>query len=150
MADTSALKTEVERFVRGRLADDFPGHTFSERAIQLRKKRDGTLAVHKFDAVSEDNSIIASIKAHSWKTRGGNIPSGKIDAIFHSLYFLSLVSAKTKLLILTDKRTYDGFVKGSDGKVVEGIEIRLYELPRELQRVVEEVQRKASQEMSQE
>lgn len=97
--------------------------------------------------MSEDNTIVASIKSHSWLMSGGNIPSGKIRQIYQSLYFLSLVTAKTKLLVLTNEEAYDGFVGVSDGKVADGIEMKFYPLPSHLQQLVNKVHRKASQEM---
>ncbi len=149
MAKTTEL-VEVECFVRKELEKDYPGHTFTEKTLPLRKKRNGTHAVHRFDAVSEDNTIVASIKSHSWLTSGGNVPSGKVGVIYQSLYFLSLVDAKTKLLILTDREAYEGFLIVSDGKLAEDIEIKLCPLSPELQLVVRKVTQKASQEMSRE
>ena len=146
MAKTTELR-KVEVFVRKELEKSYPGHTFLEKALPLRKKRDGTYAVHRFDAVSEDNTIVASIKSHSWLTSGGKSPGGKIGQIYQSLYFLSLVDAKTKLLILTDREAYEGFLVVSNGKVAEGVEIKLCPLPPELQLLVTKVQQKASQEM---
>lgn len=147
MVNTTELR-EVERFIRKELAKDYPGHTFTEKKLSLRKKRDGTYAVHKFDAVSEDNTIVASIKSHSWLTSGGNPPVGKIGQIYQSLHLLGLVDAKTKLLILTDREAYEGFLSVSDGKVAEDIEIKFYPLSLELQLSVKKVRQKASQEMS--
>jgi len=134
MAKTTELG-KVGRFIRKELGKDYPGHTFAD---------------HRFDAVSEDNSIIASIKSHSWLTSGGNLPSGKIGQIYQALYFLSLVDAKTKLLILTDREAYEGFLRESDGKVADGIEIKFYLLSPELQVLVTEVHQKASRGMSRE
>ncbi len=150
MAKTIELKTKVEPFVRKWLERDYPGHTFTEKTLPLRKKRDGAYAVHRFDAVSRDNTIVASIKSHSWLTSGGNLPSGKIGQIYQSLYFLSLVDTKAKLLIMTDREAYEGFLAVSDGKVAEDIKISLCPLPPELQLLVTKVQQKASQEMSRE
>lgn len=147
MAKTTELR-EVELFVRKALEKDYLGHTFTEKTLPLRKKRDGKDAFHKFDAVSEDMTIIASIKSHSWLTSGGNLPVGKIGQIYQSLYFLSLVDAKTKLLILTDREAYEDFLTISDGKVAEGIETKFYPLSPELQLLVNKVHQKASQEMS--
>jgi len=147
MAKTTEL-AEVERFVRKELEKDYPGHTFTEKALPLRKKRNGTHAVHRFDAVSEDNTIVASVKSHSWLTSGGRSPAGKIGQIYESLYFLSLVNAKTKLLVLTDRATYEGFLVKSEGKIAGDVEIKLYPLPPELQGLVNKVRQKASQEMS--
>ena len=149
MAKTIELKTKVEPFVRKWLEKSYPGHTFTPKALPLRRKRDGTYAVHEFDAVSEDNSIVASIKSHSWLTSGGNLPAGKIGQIYQSLYFLNLVDAKTKLLIFTDAGTYEGFIAVSDGKVADGIGIKLCSLPQELQLLLNKVRQKASQEMHQ-
>ena len=147
MAKTTEIKTKVEPFVRKALEKSYPGHTFTEKALPLYKKSDGTYALHKFDAVSEDDSIVANIKSHSWKTSGGKQPSGKIGQLFQSLYFLSLVDAKTKLLILTDKEAYEGFLAISEGKVAEDVEIKFYPLSPELQLLVKKVQQKASEEM---
>ena len=149
MAKTTELR-EVERFIRKELAKDYLGHAFTEKPLPLRKKRDGTYATHKFDAVSEDNTIVVSIKSHSWLTSGGNLPSGKIGQIYQSLYLLSLVDAKTKLLILTNREAYEGFLGVSDGKVADDIEIKFCPLSPQLQVRVTKVQQKASQEMSRE
>jgi len=148
MAKTVELKTTVEDFIRLGLKKSYPGHSFKEKALPLGKKKDGTFAVHKFDAVSEDNSIVASIKSHSWLTSGGNLPSGKIGQIYQSLYYLSLVDAKIKLLILTNIKAYEGFLKLCDGKIAEDIEIRLFQLPPKLQLIVSKVQQTASEEMA--
>ncbi len=147
MVKTTELK-EVEFFVREQLGKDYPSHTFNEKPLFLRKKRDASPAFHKFDAVSEDNTIVASIKSHSWLTSGGNLPSGKIGQIYQSLYLLNLVDAKTKLLILTSEEAYKGFLEVSDGKVADDIEIKFYPLPPKLQQKVSKVLKKASQEMS--
>ena len=146
MAKTTELR-EVELFVREQLGKDYPSHTFTEKPLRLRRKEAGSYAFHKFDAVSEDNTIVASIKSHSWLTSGGNLPSGKIGQIYQSLYFLSLVDANTKLLILTDREAYEGFLTVSDGKVAEGIEIKLCSLSPELQSLTDKMHREASREM---
>lgn len=148
MAKTVELKTKVEPFIRKELEKSYPGHTFTPKALPLRRKRDGTYAVHEFDAVSEDNSIVASIKSHSWLTSGGKSPAGKIGQIYESLYFLSLVDAKTKLLVFTNRVTYEGFLVKSDGKIAEDVETKLYPLPPELQGLVNKVHQRASKEMS--
>ena len=148
MARTVEYKTQIEPFIRKELGKSYPGHTFTEKALPLRKKKDGNYGVYNFDAVSEDNSIVASIKSHSWLTSGGNVPSGKIGMIYQSLYFLSLVDAKTKLLILTDREAYKGFLTVSDGKVAEDIEIKFYPLPPKLELSIKKWSQKVSQEMS--
>lgn len=148
MAKTTLFKNEVEPLVRDELKRIYPGHTFKETELRLGKRDDGTWATHKFDAVSEDKSIVGSIKSHSWKTSGGHLPAGKIGEMYQAIYFLSLVGAKQKLLILTDKGTYDGFVKAGNGKIAAGIDIKFCRLTPELQERVYAVQREASREMS--
>lgn len=149
MAKTTELKTKVEPYVRKELEKLYLGHTFTEKPLPLRRKKDNTSAIHKFDAVSGDNTIVASIKSHSWLTSGGNLPSGKIAQIYRSLYFLSLADAKVKLLILTDREAYNGFLKESDGKLAEGVGIIFCPLQPELQATVYKVTEKARQEMYQ-
>ena len=148
MAKTVEFKTKVEPFIRKKLEKSYPRHTFTPKKLPLRRKRDGTYAVHEFDAVSEDNSIVVSIKSHSWLTSGGNLPAGKIGQIYQSLYLLNLVDAKTKLLVFTNRETYEGFLAESDGKIAEDIETKFYPLPPELQGVVNKVHKRASKEMS--
>jgi len=147
VARTTEFKTEIEPFVRKELGRWFSGHVFSEKALPVGKKRNGTNAYHKFDAVSEDGAIVASIKSHSWKTSGGKRPAGKIGAIYQALYFLSLVKAETKLLILTDEEAYKGFLKDSDGKVTSVVRIEFCPLPPELGRVADDVHKRARQEI---
>ena len=120
MADTTKLKTTIEPliepFVRTELKKLYPGHTFTEKAVIVGRKKDGSPAFHKFDAVSEDSTVVASIKSHGWKTKGGKRPAGKIGEIYQALYFLSLAQAKSKLLILTNRETYEGLVSAPLGE----------------------------------
>jgi len=148
MADTTLLKAKVEPFVTAWLEGKYPSHTFSKRPLPVGSKRDGSLALHEFDAVSEDNSIVAVIKSHSGKTSGGKRPAGKIGMVYQELYFLTLVDAKLKLVILTDEEFYGIFIKESEGKVAQDIEIHLCKLPGELQREVDKVRQKASYEQT--
>jgi hypothetical protein len=141
MADTNYLKNEVENWVRNWLQGQFPGHIFSKQYITLTSG-----GRHEFDAVSEDGNIIAGIKSSSHKTSGGNLPSGKFAVLYQELYFLSLVNAPTKLLILTNQELFIDFVKRSEAKVAEGIQIRYCQLPADIIKQVNLVKKKASQE----
>jgi len=148
MANTAKLRYLIEPYVRSELDKIYPGRGFTEKSLPLRKKKDGTYAYHDFDAVSDDNSIIASIKSHSWFTSGGKLPSGKIGQIYQSIYFMSLVTAKTKLMIFTDFETYQRFKEYSNGKVEDSIEIKYIKLPEELQKIRIKILNEASNEMS--
>jgi len=142
MADTTVLTREVEDFVRAHLAEQH-GQAFGKRFLVLR-----TGGKHEFDAVSEDGSIIASIKAHSGRTSGGNIPSGKIFACIAELYYLSLANAPTRLLVLTNPQFFEIFKRKMREAVVDGVAIEHIPLSAELQNKVDLVVEKASQEMS--
>jgi len=142
MADTTVLTREVENFVRSRLAERH-GQTFGKRFLPLRPG-----GKHEFDAVSEDGSIVASIKAHSGRTSGGNIPSGKILACVAELYYLSLADAPTRLLVLTNPQFLEIFKRKMRGTLVDGVGIKHVPLSAELQSKVDLVVKKASREMS--
>lgn len=144
MANTNYLKNEVEKYVRLWLQEQIPEHTFSKQYIALT-----TGGQHEFDAVSEDGNIIAGIKSSSHKTSGGNLPSGKFAALYQELYFLSLVNGSNKLLILTNQELFNDFVKRSEAKVAEGIQILYCKLPPEILFEVNNVKQNASEEQRQ-
>lgn len=148
MANTAKLRYLIEPYVRSELEKIYIGHIFTEKRLPLRKKKDGTYAYHNFDAVSDDNSIIASIKSHSWFTSGGKLPSGKIGQIYQSIYFMNLVEAKTKLMIFTDYETYERFKEYSNGKLDDNIEIKYIKLSDDLNRICIEIRNAASEEMT--
>jgi len=141
VADTTYMKNEVEPWVRNWLAQQFPGHHFSKQPLELT-----TGGKHEFDAVSQDKSIVAGIKGHSWKTRGGNLPSGKYAQLYQELYFLSLVKAVRKFLILTNEDMYKDFQDRSRGKVAEGVKIIFCQLPLDMREKVANIQARASRE----
>ena len=145
MANTNYLK-EIECWVRdNQLPRKFPSYQFNKRFLELI-----TGGRHEFDAVSKDVSIVAGIKTHSWTTRGGNKPAGKKANLYQELYFLNLVEAKKKYLVLTNEDTYDNFKHESDGKIANGIEIVFCQLPPDMRRKVADVQKKASEEQKNE
>jgi len=141
MANTTYMKNQVEDWVRNWLDQQYPGSHFKKDTLKLT-----TGGNHEFDAVSQENSIIAGITGHSWKTKGGNLPSAKYDGLYRELYFLSLIRATKKLLVLTNEDMYRDFVNRSKGKVAQGIEISFCQLPVEMRQKVAQVQQKASEE----
>ena len=147
MADTTYIKRVVEPWVRGNWLQGRYGQTFQSQTMPLTGIGGTDPGQHEFDAVSKDGSIIAAIKGHSFKTAGGNLPSAKFASLYQELYFLTLVKAKERLLILTNQEMYDDFVKRSKGKVADGIELVYCELPETIRREVATVGKKASDEM---
>jgi hypothetical protein len=142
VANTRILTTAVEEHVRTTLHRKH-GVAFAKRRLRLTSG-----GLHEFDAVSDDGQFVASIKSASGRTSGGRIPAGKIKDCVAELYFLSMINAPRRVLILTTPDFYDIFTKVMVGKVVPGIEVTLCRLPEQLQAVVAAVQAAASAETS--
>jgi len=62
-----------------------------------------TGGAHEFDAVSDDLSIVPAIKAAGGRTASARIPSGKIKNAEAELYYLTLVPAEVRLLVLASR-----------------------------------------------
>lgn len=144
VANTSYLRYAVEPWVRDRLAERY-GRGFVPRVLPLAPG--GT---HEFDAVSNDRRIVASIKANSGLTSGGNHPTGKVATCLNEVYFLTLVDAEERLLVLTNPDFHAIFIRATAGQIARGIKVELLELPAEMQRTVDGVTELASKEMSRE
>jgi hypothetical protein len=144
MADTTALKKQIEPYVQAWLGKQF-GVRFRRKTVQLTGH--GTAGQHQFAAVSEDGKIVVSVKSLSGRTTGENLPSAKIDSSYAEIYYLSLVQAEKRLLVLTDLEFYRLFCKQSQGMLVRGVEILHCPLSPELERVKEAVRVAASAEI---
>ena len=58
--------------------------------------------LHKFDAVSEDGSIVAECKSYTW-TESGNIPSAKMAILNEAVLYLSNIPKGVKKIIVLKK-----------------------------------------------
>ena len=134
MADTTRLKHNIEPYVRSWLARKF-GKSFRSEFLTLSGVK-GRPARHEFDAVTEDRKIVCGIKTASWTTSGGKRGAGKIQGAYAELYFLSLVEAEQKYLVLTDHEFYEKLKHDSQGKLAPDVNLLWCELPEELQREV--------------
>lgn len=97
--------------------------------------------------MSEDGRIVCGIKTASWKTSGGKRGSGKIQGAYTEIYFLSLVEAAEKYLVLTDHEFFENLKRDAKGKLAPGIEILHCELPDDLKRVVDHIRTISRQEL---
>jgi hypothetical protein len=140
MANTAILRTKVEPVIRAGLESEFT-QRFTSQVLSLPGG-----ASREFDAVSADGTVVVSIKTSSGLTSGGHIPGGKINGCI-DLYYLSLLSAPVRRLVLTNPEFYEIFVKRMTGALPEGVEVRLVPLPPELQTEVDLVIREASEEI---
>ena len=142
MANTSILRYEVEPYVRARLEAEF-GQPFAARFLPLLPG-----GMHEFDAVAADGSVVASVKSASGLTAGGRVPDGKIKNCVAELYYLSLVEAPCRRLILTTPAFFKIFTRKVTGAVAVGIEVVCLPLSADLQEKVNEVVRQASSEVT--
>lgn len=142
MANTNYYKSHVEPFVRAEL-ERIHGVAFSSQVLTLM-----TGGTHEFDAVAQDGSIVAGIKSLSGKTAGGKRPAAKFSTCLAELYFLSLVSAPKRMLVLTTPDWHTMFVRYIQGRLVPGVDIELVKLSAELQTEVDRVTALASGEVS--
>lgn len=106
-----------------------------------------TGGTHEFDAVSADGTVVASIKSASGKTSSGQLPAGKIRAAEAELYYLTLIDAPTRLLVLTNKEFYEIMRKRLEGRLAHGIDLKFVPLPKDVQEHVAETQALASREV---
>ena len=142
MANTSYLRREVESYVRGQLAAEF-GQPFA--AIVLPIDPGGR---HEFDAVAADRTVVASVKSASGLTAGGRNPSGKIKDCLAELYYLSLVAAPIRRLVLTTPAFFQIFTRATLGAVARGIEVVCVPLPADIQAQVDLIVGQASREVT--
>jgi hypothetical protein len=132
----------VEPYVRSQLAEEF-GQPFEATFLPLRPG-----GRHEFDAVSADGLVVASIKSASGLTARGKNPSGKIKDCVAELYYLSLVDARTRRLVLTTPSFFTIFTNSTAGAVADGIDIVCVPLPADMQLQVDQVVRAASREVT--
>ncbi len=132
MVNTRHLMTAVEDHVRDVLSAE---HQIVFRKQRLRLQPGG---YHEFDAVSDNGRIVASVKTAA----GGNSrhPAGKVTSCLAELYFLSLVRAHRRYLVLTSADFHRMFTTTMAGKIRNGIEIVHVPLPPDVQSRVAAVQ----------
>ena len=142
MANTNLIKSKIHPYVRDWLKNQY-GPEFGKNSLPLR----GCEGKHEFDAVSSNGKIVAEIKTASGRTSGGKHPSGKRASAFEQLYFLSLVEAEKKLLIITDAEFLEIMKARTAGIVPADIELVKCPLPPPLAELVIFITNEASEEI---
>jgi hypothetical protein len=142
VANTTYLRQVVEGYVREQLTEEF-SQPFSPKFLPLLPG-----GRHEFDAVSADGHVVVSIKSASGLTAGGRVPSGKIKDCLAELYYLSLVEAPVRRLVLTTPAFFQLFTRTTVGAVATGIEVACVPLPAMIQAEVDRVVEEASREVS--
>ena len=143
MADTR-IQLEVEDWVRRNWMPAHFGVQFSRERLPLRSG-----GVFDFDAVSEDRSIVATISTSGSKTAGGKNAVGKILKLRSDMLFLTLVEAKQRVIVLTEKDMYNQLHKEfAGGRIPKEIEFVCAPIPEELRARLVGARLKASGESS--
>ena len=143
MADTR-IQLEVEDWVRRNWMPAQYGMRFSRERLLLSSG-----GVFDFDAVSDDHTIVATISTSGSKTSGGKHAVGKIFKLRSDMLFLTMVEAKRRIIILTERDMCAQCEKeDAGGRVPKGIEFVCAEIPDELRLRLVAARFKASNESS--
>ena len=138
MADTKYLRYDVETYVRARLAL-VHGANFHPQRLSLKGG-----GLHGFDAVSENGMIVMGVKTCALSN--GKLKAGQVKNAISELWYLSLIEAATRTLVLTNRPFYDAFLKEMKGRLHSEIGVECIELPADMQMEVDKIIRDASQE----
>ena len=142
MANTTQIKNLIEPHVRKWLATKFPGHQFTEKSVRLIWGKD-----HKFDAVSEDGTIIAEILSNGATTRSGNENTGGVrKAEGDLLRFFGIDKHTTKVMVFTDINFLNLISRRTAGLGIERIELFHCQLPSSLDSKLQDIRNSASEE----
>lgn len=143
MADTR-VQLEVEDWVR----TTWMPTTFSQRFRRERLPiRPG--GKFDFDAVSEDNAIIATISTSSSLTSGGKHGVGKMMKLRSDMLFLIMAQAERRLIVLTEKDMHERcLAEAAGGRVPPEVEFLLAEIPESLRERLVTAKAKSSAEVA--
>ncbi len=97
MADTR-LQVAAEDWVRQTWLAHRVGQPFWRERLKVTPG-----GVFDFDGVSQDNRIVASISTNAAMTCGEKAGVGKLQKIRADVFFLMLVSAAQKYVVLTER-----------------------------------------------
>ena len=144
MAST-AIQSEVERWIREEWLRRRFGRSFTKKKVRLKSGGE-----FEFDAVSDDDKVVANISTSSLRTASGNRGSGKIDKVRSDIYFLLLAGAAEKrVMLLTESDMHEAWLKQIDrGRVPDSVQIRCVEIPNPLREKLRCAQKKASDEVT--
>lgn len=128
MADTR-VQLEVEDWVREHWMPEQFGKSFFRSRLPLNSG-----GVFDFDAVSQDKTLAACISTSAGRTASGKPAVGKLLKLRSDMLFLHLAHGLSqKIIILTEKDMYDVCQKEkTGGRVPQGIEFYLADIPKEL------------------
>jgi hypothetical protein len=142
MADTTKIKTMVEPYICNWLSNQFPGHVFREKSIQLT-----TGGSYRFDAVAEDVSIVAAILSNRAKTRTGRENTGGVRKALSEISYLKSVPERVKkVMVFTDDAFCQLIRRRASRLGMAPIQMMVCKLPPHLEAELKEILDKASYE----
>ncbi len=137
-ADTTA-QLEVEDWIRRNWLPQKFGQKFHRERLRLSAG-----GLFDFDAVSDDEKIVAVISTSGAKTRRGRAGAGKLVKIRSDVYFLLLVESAKRIVVFTEQDMFGRFNRERHaGRIPHEIESYVAEIPPDLRRRLEAA-RKAS------
>ena len=143
MADTR-VQLEVEDWVRANWMRETYGQKFARERVKLRSG-----GYFDFDAVSGDDTIVASISTSASITSGGKNGVGKMMKIRSDMLFLSMIEAKRRIIVLTEKDMFDKCIlETNGGRVPPEIEFALAVIPDDLREKLKKARDLSSKEVS--
>jgi hypothetical protein len=143
MANTR-IQMEIEKWIR----TEWMPRKFKQefRALRVQLNTGGHF---DFDAVNRDGSIIANISTSSAKTTGGKNGTAKFQKLRSDMLFLTMVTAKQKLIILSEKDMFEMCLKEKrNGRVPGEIEFEYAEIPESFQRILNDSKKIAAKEVT--
>jgi len=143
MADTR-VQTEVENWICSNWMPKQFIQEFSRKSMILASG-----GRYSFDAVSDDNRVVAVISTSGAKTSSGKSGVGKMLKIRSDMYFLILVDAESRVVILTEPDMFELCQKEKqNGRVPETIQFLHAKIPDNLEARLKESRRRAANEVS--
>jgi len=142
MADTR-VQLEVEDWVRREWMPATFGQRFRRERVHLISG-----GVFDFDAVSDDDKVVATISTSGAATSGGKLAVGKLLKIRSDMLFLLLAQAERKLVVLTEQDMLDLCLKEREGgRVPSEIEFYHAKIPGALRAKLTDARKSASDEV---
>lgn len=117
---------KIERAVREKLSREL-GMSLKNRKLVLGRNSDGEEIKKEFDLVSPDEALVGEIKSYKFanKTTGkAGYNTTRKARLLAACFYLEKVNARTKLLILTNKKLYDVFMSSEGCLIHKSIEIK--------------------------
>lgn len=123
MANTHFIKTRVEPVMRDWLTQKYGTH-FNRRSMPLRWHGEG-IGTFEFDAVSEDETILASLSTDQ------NLKPGQRHKLMRDTTFMGLVpGVKTSILAVIDQAVASALRRELQrGRLPPATQIELIDLP---------------------